>query len=307
MLLQSDIKSILKQYQSVIETELELLLKEPSLNSLARSQALESMRYSVMNGGKRLRAILALVTAEAVLKSETQINFKTNPASGFALAIELVHCGSLIHDDLPCMDDDDLRRGKPTNHKVYGEAIALLAGDTLLCYPLEVLLTKTPQAAHPQSNIVTLEFIQAIKDMIAGQALDLELPNKPDKTIEDLKYMQELKTGALLRASVRLAAILAEANEQQVIALDSYATKLGLAFQIADDILDYTASTEELGKTAGKDLKQNKFTFVQEHGLDSASKMALDLINSAKDDIDSVMIYTAKLNLIADYVISRNN
>ena len=307
MLLQSDIKSILKQYQLTIEAELELLLKEPSLNSLAQSQALESMHYSVMNGGKRLRAILALITAEAVLNSETQADFKTNPASGLALAIELVHCGSLIHDDLPCMDDGDLRRGKPTNHKVYGEAMALLAGDTLLCYPLEVLITKTPELAKLKITRVVLELIQAIKDMIAGQALDLELPSKAQKTIEDLKKMQELKTGALLRASVRLAAILAGANEKQIIALDSYANKLGLAFQITDDILDNTISTDQLGKTAGKDLKQNKFTFVQEYGLEGASKLAIDLINSAKDDIDSVMIYTAKLKLIADYVISRNN
>jgi geranylgeranyl diphosphate synthase type II len=307
MLLDTDIKPILKSYQSVIETELESLLKESSLNSLAQSQALDSIRYSVMNGGKRLRAILALVTAEAVLKSEQQLDLKNNLAVGLALAIELVHCGSLIHDDLPCMDDDDLRRGKPTNHKVYGEAVALLAGDTLLCYPIEVLIGKTPQEAQCKLGVVTLELIQAIKDMIAGQALDLELPTKTNKTIEDLKQMQELKTGAILRASVRLAAMLAGANAEQVRALDSYATKLGLAFQIADDILDYTASTEELGKTAGKDLKQNKFTYVQEYGIDKASQMAANLIDSAKQDIDAVMIYAVKLKLIADYVISRNN
>lgn len=307
MLIQTDIKSILKQYQSTIEAELEFLLKESSLNSLAQSQALDSIRYSVMNGGKRLRAILSLLTAEAILKSENQIDFKTNPASGLAMAIELVHCGSLIHDDLPCMDDDDLRRGKPTNHKVYGEAIALLAGDTLLCYPVEVLITKTPHAAQNNLSIVTLEFIQAIKDMIAGQALDLELPNKTNKTIEDLKRMQELKTGAILRASVRLAALLAGASEAQVQALDSYAAKLGLAFQIADDVLDYTSSTEELGKTAGKDLEQNKFTYVQEYGIAKASELAAELIASAKQDLDSVVIYAAKLKLVADYVVSRNN
>ncbi len=307
MLLQADIKSILKQYQSIIETELELLLKESSLNNLAESQALDSIRYSVMNGGKRLRAILSLLTAEAITKSKNQLSFKTNPASGLALAIELVHCGSLIHDDLPCMDDDDLRRGKPTNHKVYGEAIALLAGDTLLCYPLEVLITKTPDIAKSNLNLVTLELIQAIKDMIAGQAMDLELPHKTNKTIEDLKSMQELKTGAILRASVRLAARLASASEEQVQALDSYAAKLGLAFQIADDILDHTASTEELGKTVGKDLKQNKFTYVQEYGIDKASHLAVELVESAKQALDSVMIYTAKLKLVADYVISRNN
>ena len=314
MLLDTDIKSILKSYQSVIETELEALLKESSLNHLAQSKALDSIRYSVMNGGKRLRAILALVTAEAVLFNSKNsfeklpdLRINSNPSLGLALAIELVHCGSLIHDDLPCMDDDDLRRGKPTNHKVYGEAMALLAGDTLLCYPLEVLITKTPESAKSNLNLVTLEFIQAIKDMIAGQALDLELPNQANRTIEDLKQMQELKTGAILRASVRLAAMLAGANAEQVLALDSYAAKLGLAFQIADDILDHTASTEDLGKTAGKDLKQNKFTYVQEYGIDKASNMAADLINSAKQDIDAVMIYPVKLKLIADYVISRNN
>ncbi len=307
MLLETDIQTLLQEYKNNIELELESLLKEPSTINLAKSKSLEAISYSVMNGGKRLRAILSLLTAEAILKSENILSFNTNPAAGLALAIELVHCGSLIHDDLPCMDDDDLRRGKPTNHKVYGEAIALLAGDTLLCYPIEVLITKTPETAKHNLSLVTLEFIQAIKDMIAGQAMDLELPNKINKTIEDLKCMQELKTGAILRASVRLAAILAGANTNQVQALDAYATKLGLAFQIADDILDHTASTEELGKTVGKDLKQNKFTYVQEYGITRASEMATELIESAKRDLDSVTIYAAKLKLVANYVISRNN
>ncbi len=303
----TDIKPILKQYQSVIESELELLLKEPALNHLAQSKTLEAIRYSVMNGGKRLRAILSLLTAEAILKSENQIDIKVNPGLGLALAIELVHCGSLIHDDLPCMDNDDLRRGKPTNHRVYGEAMALLAGDTLLCYPIEVLLNKTPASAQIKLKEITTEFIQAIRDMIAGQALDLELPLQEEKTIEDLKQMQALKTGALLRASVRLAAKLAGAAEAEIKALTSYAEKLGLAFQIADDVLDHTASTDQLGKTAGKDAEQNKFTYVQEYGIERASAMAKELIESAKADLDSIIIYADKLKLVADYVVYRNN
>lgn len=308
MLVQANIKTILESYKSVIETELEQLLAETSNANLAQSKTLEAISYSVMNGGKRLRAILALLSTEAILKSELQIAFKNNPASGFALAIELVHCGSLIHDDLPCMDNDDLRRGKPTNHKVYGEAIALLAGDTLLCYPLEVFLTKTNNSSKANLTEISIEFIKAIKDMIAGQAMDLELSSSNKfRNIHKLQAMQELKTGALLSASVVLAAKLAGANSLQIKGLKSYSEKIGLAFQIADDILDHCSTSEELGKTAHKDVQQNKFTYVQEYSLEKAQVIAKELIEEAKAAIDDIDIYADKLKLIANYVVSRTN
>jgi len=297
-----NIKSLIKEYKPDFQKQLETLVKgfeETRLN--------ESIKYSILDGGKRLRAILALITAEAVRKSKDKIELPKNPALGLALAVELVHCGSLIHDDLPCMDDDDLRRGKASNHKAFDEATALLAGDFLLCYPIEVLLNKTQDVDSFKLHQVSVEFTRAIRSMIAGQALDLELTGKEIHDIELLKKMQALKTGALLKSSIRLAAIIAEANKEQIEALSFFADNLGLAFQITDDILDVTGSTKDLGKTAGKDLNQNKFTFVKEYGLEQAKLIALKLIEEAKDKILDIGIYPDKLLTVADYVISRNN
>lgn len=295
---EANLNKVLQDYKSAIDLELSRQMKSTSLNNFARSKSLESIQYSVSNGGKRLRPILALLVAEAI----TQKNYKVaeNPALPLALAIELVHCGSLIHDDLPSMDNDDLRRGKPTNHKVYGDAVALLAGDTLLCYPVQVLLE-----AKIEPEIIN-DFVQAIEDMIAGQAMDLELPQSENKTIDDLKLMQSLKTGALLQAAVVLAARIVNANQQQVEALTNYAHNIGLAFQITDDILDQTASSEELGKTAGKDLEQNKFTFVTYYGLDKAAIIAKELVAEAKAAL-AVIPNSEHLGAIADYVISREH
>lgn len=292
-----DLKKLLTNYKSAIDLELAELLESSGFDNLARSQLLKSIQYSVGNGGKRLRPILSLMTAEAIQAKVIPIS--ENPALKLALAIELVHCGSLIHDDLPCMDNDDLRRGMPTNHKVYNEAVALLAGDTLLCYPIQVLLE-----ANPQVQVIN-EFIEAIKDMIAGQAMDLELPQQ-QVSMEQMQSMQELKTGALLRASVVLAAKMAGANQVQIDALENYSSKIGLAFQIVDDILDVTASTDQLGKTAAKDIEQNKATYVKFYGLSKAGIMAQELINQAKESLD-VIPNSEKLKALADYVLSRQN
>ncbi|MDA0771934.1 MAG: polyprenyl synthetase family protein [Cyanobacteria bacterium] len=292
-----NLKNLLADYKSAIDLELAELLESSDLDNFARSQLFKSIQYSVTNGGKRLRPILSLMTAEAI--HAKAIPVRDNPALKLALAVELVHCGSLIHDDLPCMDDDDLRRGKPTNHKVYNEAVALLAGDTLLCYPIQVLLE-----ANPQAQVIN-EFIEAIKDMIAGQAMDLELPQQK-VSMEQMQSMQELKTGALLRASVVLAAKMVEANQVQIDALENYSSKIGLAFQIVDDILDVTASTEQLGKTAAKDIEQNKATYVKFYGLDKAGIMAQELIDQAKESLD-VIPNSEKLKALADYVLSRQN
>jgi geranylgeranyl diphosphate synthase type II len=297
-----NIKDLIKDYKSDIEKQLTLLI-----NELEKSRLTESVKYSVLDGGKRLRAILALITAEAIDNSKNKIELSKNPSLGLALAVELVHCGSLIHDDLPCMDNDDLRRGKPSNHKAFDEATALLAGDFLLCYPIEVLLSRTQDVDSFKLHQVSVEFSKAIRSMILGQEMDLELSDKESHDIELLKKMQALKTGALLKASIRLSAIISDANKEQIEALSYFADNLGLAFQIMDDILDVTASTKELGKTAGKDTEQNKFTFVKEYGVDKAREIAEKLILEAKNKILDIDIYPDKLLTVADYVIFRNN
>lgn len=302
MLTKINIKTLTKEYKPDFEKQLEVLVKD-----FEDSKLNDSIKYSILNGGKRLRAILSLITAEAIKNSKDKIELSKNPALGLALSVELVHCGSLIHDDLPCMDNDDLRRGKPSNHKAFDEATALLAGDFLLCYPIEVLLSKTQNVDSFKLHQVSVEFSRAIRSMIAGQALDLELTGKEIHDIDLLKKMQALKTGALLKSSIRLAAIIADAKKEQIEALSFFADNLGLAFQIMDDILDQTASTEDLGKTAGKDLSQNKFTFVKEYGLEQAKLIATKLIEEAKDKILDIGIYPDKLLVVADYVISRNN
>jgi geranylgeranyl diphosphate synthase type II len=264
----------------------------------------DCVSYSVTNGGKRLRAILSMITAEAVMQKKQSLG-KNNPALPLAIAVELVHSGSLIHDDLPCMDDDDLRRGKPSNHKVYGEDNALLAGDLLLVHPL-LILNKLVLEAGPKLEIIN-NFNLAIQEMILGQSLDLSLSTEKAQDYSMTQRMQELKTGALIKLSVVEAARASGANQEQLIALEKYSKNLGLAFQVIDDILDETASTDDLGKTAGKDLAQNKQTYVKKLGLDGAKNFANELINEAKEVLNDKKLFTDKLFIVADYVILRKN
>jgi len=300
-----DYKQVLAPYKECVDKELARWILEGDFGLSGVLK--EAVSYSILNGGKRLRAILSLLSAEAVLKQREPMSFSANPGAGLALAVELVHCGSLIHDDLPCMDDDDLRRGKATNHKVFGEANALLAGDFLMVYPLKVLADFTPPAYHNKLAPVQIEFLQAICAMIQGQAMDLELSQSQDLDIYEVKKMDALKTGALLKASITLPAKLAGVSLEKLEALDLFATNLGLAFQITDDVLDCSASTDQLGKTSQKDIKQNKHTYVKEYGIDKSKQIAWDLIDQAKQKILDSLIYADKLNLVADYVISRNN
>lgn len=300
-----DFKQIILPYKEDVEREIAsfLLANQAALETQLR----ESVAYSVLNGGKRLRAILSLLTAEAVMRAEEKLPYHANPAGGLALAIELVHCGSLIHDDLPCMDDDDMRRGKATNHKVFGEATALLAGDFLMAYPIKALYDYSPVAVRPKLAEVQTEFVAAICKMIQGQALDLEFVNQERCDIEAIKHKDSLKTGALLKASITLAALLAGASEAKIQAFDFFASNLGQAFQIIDDVLDCTASTETMGKATGKDAGQNKHTYVKEYGIDQSKQIAQDLITAAKQKLLDTHVYADKLNLVADYVVSRNN
>lgn len=298
------IKELVSDYKSFIDQSLENLLMEHPIQEYGSSKMQECVSYSVNNGGKRLRAILSMITAEAVLKQQSSLK-EQNPAFQLALAVELVHSGSLIHDDLPCMDDDDLRRGKLSNHKVHGEDNALLAGDFLLVYPLSIL-NKLNLNAEVKLTIIN-NFNLAIQEMIIGQSLDLSLSkeNNPDYSLT--KRMEELKTGALIKLCVVEAARAANASKSQLEGLDKYARNLGLAFQVVDDILDQTASTENLGKTTGKDEAQNKQTYVKKLGLNAAKSFAEELISEAKEVLKDKQLFTDKLFTVADYVILRKN
>ena len=298
------IKELVNEYLGFVNSSLETCIESHQLKQYQSSLIKEASAYSLTNGGKRLRAILALITAEAILKKKDSLRDE-NPALPIAMAVELVHAGSLIHDDLPCMDDDDLRRGKPSNHKVYGEATALLTGDFLLLQPL-LVLNDLKINAEVKLDIIS-SFNLAIQKMILGQSLDLELTKKEDPDYGLTRQMEEMKTGALIRASVVEAAKAANASKEQLNALDKYSQNLGLAFQVIDDILDETASTQELGKTAGKDQLQDKQTYVKKLGLDKAREFAHDLITEAKEILKDKGLFCDKLFTVADYVILRNN
>jgi len=225
----------------------------------------DAMKYSLLAGGKRLRPILLMATADAV---------GANDFLPAACGLEMIHTYSLIHDDLPCMDNDDYRRGRLTNHKVFGEAMALLAGDGLLTLAFEVMLE--------QRNVKPSTLVEFVHEtamcagnfgMVGGQALDLEAENR-QITARELKTLHEGKTGAMFIAAVRGGAHLAGATDEQLLALTRFAELVGLAFQIEDDILDVTSTDEELGKPIGSDEKNHKSTYVTLFGLDGARKMA---------------------------------
>ena len=258
----------------------------------------ESMRYSAVGGGKRIRAYLTRTVA-ALLGGDK------NEAMTYASAIEMVHAYSLIHDDLPCIDNDDMRRGKPTNHKVYGEARAILAGDALLTYAFDVIASN--------DNIPADRRILAVRElaaaagpvgMVGGQVMDMA-PDLSGGTPRLIK-LQEKKTGALIRCAARLGCIAARAEDTVMSALDSYAKNIGLAFQIKDDILDRYGSTEALGKTAGKDEKEGKVTFLTYMSREEAQNIIGMLTRDAIlaiSDIDK----NYDLKALAAYLSSREN
>ncbi|HEY9721169.1 MAG TPA: farnesyl diphosphate synthase [Oscillatoriaceae cyanobacterium] len=234
----------------------------------------ESMRYSLQAGGKRIRPLLTLATIEA-------LGGEPKAALPAACAVEFVHTQSLIHDDLPAMDNDDLRRGKPTNHKVYGEAQAILAGDAMLALAFALLSHELAAAYGAERCLAAVrELAEATVDMVAGQVVDMASEGR-DVTADQLDYIHRHKTGALIRASVRLGAILGAASPERAAALDRFAEALGLAFQIADDIQDATCSAEELGKTPGKDQAAGKATYVALYGLAAARERLAATTSSA--------------------------
>ncbi|MFZ4555922.1 MAG: geranylgeranyl diphosphate synthase CrtE [Pseudanabaena sp.] len=262
----------------------------------------ESMRYSLMAGGKRLRPILTLAACELLGGDRTT-------AMPTACAMEMVHTMSLIHDDLPAMDNDDFRRGKLTNHKVYGDDIAILAGDALLAYAFEYIAaqTKAVPAERILKVVAHLGHAVAATGLVGGQVVDLECEGKPDITTETLTFIHIHKTAALLESCVICGALLAGANDTDIKRLSTYANNIGLAFQIIDDILDITATSEELGKTAGKDLAAQKVTYPSLWGIETSQQKAQDLVTEAKEQLTSYGDAALPLMAIADYITSRKN
>jgi geranylgeranyl diphosphate synthase, type II len=259
----------------------------------------KAMHYSLFAGGKRMRPALCLAAATACGGSESD-------AMPLACAVECIHTYSLIHDDLPAMDNDDYRRGKLTNHKVFGEGIAVLAGDALLTQAFEIAALSRAWPRYSHKDIV-LEIARASGSLqlIAGQVADLEAEGKRISTAQ-LKYIHERKTSALLCCSVRLGGMSANCTPQQLKALTEFGYNVGLAFQIIDDILDVTQTSEQLGKTAGKDTKAQKATYPSLIGLEKSRKIAAQLTNRA---FDSLKIFRGKavaLEALAQYLLQRN-
>ena len=262
----------------------------------------EAMRYSVFAGGKRLRPILALLACEAV-------GCDPENAMPAAAALEMIHTYSLIHDDLPAMDDDDYRRGRRTCHRVYGEAIAILAGDALLTHAFRVLADAESARVRPDDRLrIVAEIAEAAgsRGMVGGQAMDI-LAEGREIDHPTLLYLHTHKTGALIRASVRVGAIAGGASEEQLGAITRYGERVGLAFQIVDDILDIEGSSTEMGKTAGSDLRRKKATYPAVMGLEESRRQATRLLAEAKGALPLLGEKAASLLELADFVGCRRH
>jgi geranylgeranyl diphosphate synthase type II len=292
-----NLREYLAQQQKLVDAELDRLVPP---ESTAPATIHRAMRYSLFAGGKRIRPILCIEAARTV----------TDGAEGViaaACALELIHTYSLIHDDLPALDNDDYRRGKLTNHKVFGDAMAILAGDALLTIAFQVLA----QLPAPADRVVRLvqELATAsgtVGGMIGGQVADLEGEGKPPEA-ELLETIHRAKTGALLRASLRLGAIYAGASDEEYQALSRYGEHIGLAFQIVDDILDVEESSEALGKTAGKDAAQHKITFPAVYGLETSRQMAQRECERAHEVLGAFGHRAARLHELADLIVQRKS
>lgn len=258
----------------------------------------KAMRYSMFAGGKRMRPVLTLAAAEAC-------GGKLDAALPAACAVECIHTYSLIHDDLPCMDDDDLRRGRPTNHKVFGEGIAVLAGDALLTIAFEILASATATSRYPiAAQVRELAGASGSQWLIGGQVADLEGEGRKLNGNE-LRYIHRCKTAALLTSSIRLGGMSANASPAKLKALTDFGQSLGLAFQVIDDILDVTQTTEKLGKTAGKDVKAIKATFPAIYGLEKSRTEARKLTAAAHAALKSFGRQAQRLREISDYLLAR--
>lgn len=288
----------------------------PTLLPAAPAVIDAAMRYSLLGGGKRLRPLLVLAAAEAVAANPDRARDEALPA---ACAVEMIHTYSLIHDDLPAMDDDSLRRGRPTSHVVHGEGLAILAGDGLQAEAFAVL-ARWPASPDPAVQARKLRTLLLVAEasgaagMVGGQAIDLAADpahasrtgRQPDRLeAPALSDMHARKTGALIRASVLAGAVMGGAGEPAIAALDDYAREIGLAFQIVDDVLDVEGASAELGKTAGKDAASGKPTFVSLHGLDGARALAAACLERAEAALDAGELGQSHLEGIARWIVER--
>ncbi|KAK6150957.1 hypothetical protein DH2020_015889 [Rehmannia glutinosa] len=263
----------------------------------------ESMRYSLLAGGKRVRPMLCIAACELAGGQEST-------AMPAACAVEMIHTMSLIHDDLPCMDNDDLRRGHPTNHKVFGEDVAVLAGDALLAFAFEHLAAATKGVSPERIVRAVFELAKCIgtEGLVAGQVVDLYSEGLTEVGLEHLEFIHVHKTAALLEASVVMGAILGGADDEDVEKMRKFARCIGLLFQVVDDILDVTKSSQELGKTAGKDLVADKTTYPKLLGIEKSRELAEKLNREAQEQLlgfDSVK--AAPLVALANYIAYRDN
>ncbi|MGE4548801.1 MAG: polyprenyl synthetase family protein [Intestinibacillus sp.] len=273
-----------------------------SEDTCGQEKIYEAVKYSAFAGGKRLRPVLTIEFCRAC---------GGNPQAvlPFAAALEMIHAYSLIHDDLPCMDDDELRRGQPTNHKVYGEAMAVLAGDALLNRAFETVLDPALLTTLPAETIVRASGVLAraagMDGMIGGQVLDMKSEGKKLE-IADLQNLQALKTGALIRAAAQMGCIVAGADHAKVQAADIYASRLGLAFQIQDDILDIEGDTETFGKPVGSDAQNEKCTYPSLLGIEKSHALVRSLTDEAIEAL-SVFDNAAFLRELAEYLVVRDH
>ena len=292
-----NLRDYLGQRRRLVDAELDRLVPT---EATPPSTIHRAMRYSLFAGGKRIRPILCMEAARTVADA-------ADDAVSAACALELVHTYSLIHDDLPALDNDDYRRGKLTNHKVFGEAMAILAGDALLTLAFQAL-AELPAPGDRKARLIA-ELATAsgtVGGMIGGQVADLEGEGQPPDA-QLLETIHRAKTGALLRASLRLGAIHAGADEEQYAALSRYGEHVGLAFQIVDDLLDVEESSDELGKTAGKDAAQHKITFPAVYGLETSHRMAAGECELAHQALAPFGERAARLHELADHIVHRKS
>ena len=261
----------------------------------------QAMRYATFNGGKRVRPLLVYASGLACGGAMDALDIP-------ACAVELIHSYSLVHDDLPAMDDDDLRRGKPTCHKAYGEATAILVGDALQSLAFELLSKPTTGiTAETRLNMLhVLANASGSRGMAGGQAMDIDGVDQ-ELSLPELEIMHIHKTGELIRASVRLGVLTAGGSEEQLARLEHFAKAIGLAFQVQDDILDITENTHTLGKTQGKDAANNKPTYPALLGLDGARQKAQELLEEAQDALNGFDGAAKHLRQLADYVVGRKH
>ena len=295
----SNFKEKFEEYKSLIDNS---LMKYVSAPEFEEKMVYEAMEYAFTGGGKRIRPMLTLEFCRLC-------GADVSDALPFACAVEMIHCYSLVHDDLPCMDDDELRRGKPSCHIAYGEAYALLAGDGLLTLAFETMLKKYEGSSvlPPNAARAALELSKQAGycGMIGGQTVDIASESK-NISLETLQLMHSLKTGALISAACKIGCIVAGASDEKIMAADQYAKNIGLAFQITDDVLDAVGDTKLLGKVAGSDQANNKTTFVSLMGVEKSLEFARELTEKAKSELEVFGSDSEFLCELADYLASRN-